>query len=87
MYADRKELSLESVTVHLSHEKVHANDGATCDREKGGRTKPKIDRIERVLELEGDLTEEQRTRLAEIADMCPVHQTLTSTTVVETRLA
>jgi len=86
MYADRKELPLESVTVHLSHEKVHASDGAACDREAGGRTKAKIDRIERVLELEGDLTEEQRTRLTEIADMCPVHRTLTSTTVVETRL-
>ena len=87
MYADRKKLPLDSVTVHLSHEKVHANDGAACDRETGGRSKPKIDRIERVLELEGDLAEDQRTRLTEIADMCPVHQTLTSTTVVETRLA
>ena len=94
MYADRKELPLESVTVHLSHEKVHATDGAACGEEAqgagaagtGGGRSQKIDRIERVLELDGDLTDEQRDRLVEIADKCPVHRTLTTPTVVETRL-
>jgi uncharacterized OsmC-like protein/pimeloyl-ACP methyl ester carboxylesterase len=89
MYADRKELPLESVTVHLSHEKVHASDGAACGEDgpaaAGGRSQ-KIDRIERVLELDGELTDEQRDRLVEIADKCPVHKTLTTQTVVETRL-
>lgn len=88
MYADRKELPLESVTVHLSHEKVHATDGEACGEESGSSSaRTKIDRIERVLEMDGDLSAEQRERLAEIADKCPVHKTLTSRTVVETRLA
>jgi uncharacterized OsmC-like protein/fermentation-respiration switch protein FrsA (DUF1100 family) len=90
MYADRKELALESVTVHLSHEKVHATDGTSCadevDGTSNGSGTTKIDRIERVLEFEGDLTSEQRTRLLQIADKCPVHQTLTSRTDVETLL-
>lgn len=89
MYADRKEVPLDSVTVHLSHDKVHATDGASCDGEAGGSESgrsQKIDRIERVLEIRGDLTDEERDRLVEIADKCPVNRTLTSRTVVETRL-
>ena len=87
MYADRKQLALDSVTVHLSHEKVHAEDTAACGDEPAGGSGSKIDRIERVLEIEGDLSDDERARLAEIADKCPVHRTLTSRTVVETRLA
>ena len=71
MYADRKEWPLEEATVHLRHEKVHATDCEHCDTTEG-----KIDRIEREIELTGDLTPEQRERLLEIANKCPVHRTL-----------
>lgn len=71
MYADRKDWPLEEARVHLSHEKVHATDCDHCDREDG-----KIDHIQRHIVLEGDLTPEQRERLLEIANKCPVHRTL-----------
>jgi putative redox protein len=92
MYADRKEMALDSVTVHLSHEKVHAEDGEACSDSNGGRSgggsvAAKIDRIDRVLELDGDLSVAERNRLVEIANKCPVHRTLTSKTIVETQLA
>lgn len=78
MYADRKGWPLESVTVRLEHEKIHARDCETCETENG-----RIDRIEMDIELEGDLEESQREKLLEIADKCPVHRTLTSETVIE----
>ncbi len=71
MYADRKEWSLDEAIVRLSHEKVHAADCENCDTDTG-----KIDRIEREIEVRGDLTDEQRDRLLEIANKCPVHRTL-----------
>ncbi len=89
MYADRKEWPLESATVHLSHKRVHAKDVDSCQHQDSDAPwKPiKIDHIERSLVLEGNLTEEQRQRLLQIADKCPVHQTLTTETVIETQLA
>lgn len=81
MYADRKEWSLEEIVVRLRHQKIHAEDCADCETQEG-----KIDQIEREIELAGDLTDEQRQRLLEIADKCPVHRTLHSEIVVETRL-
>lgn len=83
-YADRKEIDLESATIHLSHEKFYATDCEECGS-TGAETR--IDRIERVVELEGNLSDEQRARMLEIADKCPVHRTLTSPTVIDTRLA
>lgn len=80
MYADRKGLALTGVTVELRHEKVHAQDCEDC--EKGA----KIDRIERRLQLQGDLDEAQRQRLLQIADMCPVHRTLESKVQIVTAL-
>jgi putative redox protein len=71
MYVDRKDWPLEEARVHLSHEKVHATDCDHCEVEDG-----KIDRIQRHIELTGDLTPEQRERLLEIANKCPVHRTL-----------
>lgn len=71
MYAERKEWPLEGVRVDLGHSRIHAEDCAHCETE-GGR----IDRIERVIEVLGDLDDEQRGRLLEIADRCPVHRTL-----------
>ncbi|MGD9253125.1 MAG: bifunctional alpha/beta hydrolase/OsmC family protein [Holophagae bacterium] len=72
MYAGRKRWPLEAAEVRLRHAKVHCEDCA--DAETGSA---RIDRFERALELEGDLEPSQRARLLEIADRCPVHQTLT----------
>ena len=81
MYAERKGWPLGTVTARLRHEKVHAQDCAACETEEG-----KIDRIERELEITGDLDEDQRQRLLDIADRCPVHRTLENEVHVETTL-
>jgi putative redox protein len=81
LYARRKQWPLESVTVTLRHAKVHAADCAECETKKG-----MLDRVERDIELHGALTGEQRARLLEIADKCPVHRTLTSEIEIRTRL-
>ncbi|MGA9853131.1 MAG: alpha/beta fold hydrolase [Gammaproteobacteria bacterium] len=81
MYADRKQWPLETVTVHLKHDKIHASDCANCETKEG-----KIDKFEREIELVGTLSTEQKQRLLEIADRCPVHQTLHSEVLIETRL-
>ncbi len=73
MYADMKKLPLDRVAVTLKHRKIHAKDCAECENKDG-----KVDEIERVITLEGDLSDEQRSRLLDIANKCPVHRTLTS---------
>ena len=73
MYAQHKQLPLEKVTVRLSHKKIHARDCNDCETRAG-----KVDEITREITLEGDLTEDQRQRLLEIANRCPVHRTLSS---------
>jgi putative redox protein len=79
LYAERKGLALEKTRVTLSHTRIHAEDCATCQTKEG-----KIDRIERVIEMTGDLSAEQRRRLLEIADKCPVHRTLQSEILIDT---
>jgi putative redox protein len=81
LYAGRKRWPLEAVTVRLRHSKVHAADCAECETREG-----KLDRIDLDIELIGDLGEDQRARLLEIANKCPVHRTLTSEILVQTRL-
>jgi uncharacterized OsmC-like protein/pimeloyl-ACP methyl ester carboxylesterase len=73
LYADRKSLPLERVTVTLKHSKIHAEDCAECETKAG-----MLDQIDRVIAMEGELDAEQRRKLMEIADKCPVHRTLTS---------
>jgi putative redox protein len=82
MYAEQKKWPLARVAVDLKHDKVHAADCAECETRAG-----KIDRIERVLTLEGDLDDAQRARLLEIANKCPVHRTLHAEVQVATTLA
>jgi putative redox protein len=82
LYADHKKLPLQRVSVDLKHGKVHEAD---CEHCESGVAK--IDHIDRVLTLEGDLDESQKAKLLEIADKCPVHRTLHSEVRVETRLA
>jgi putative redox protein len=79
LYADRKKWPLESVTVQMRSGQSHVKDCEECETKKVG-----IGHIERRLELEGALTDEQRSRLLEIADRCPVKQTLERGIHVET---
>ena len=81
LYARRKGWPLERVAVRLRHGKIHAADCAECETKEG-----KIDRIEVEVELAGSLAQEQRVRLLEIAERCPVHRTLTSEINIQTRL-
>ena len=82
MYAERKNLDLDRVIVHVRHGKVHAEDCAECGEGREGR----VDRFQRELVLEGNLDETARVRLSEIADRCPVHRTLEQSSVVVTTL-
>jgi putative redox protein len=79
MYAKRKQWPLERITVHLRHSRIHASDCADCETRSG-----RLDRIERVIRLDGDLDGVQRRRLLEIADKCPVHRTLHSEVDIRT---
>lgn len=84
MYAERKDIPLERVSVDVNHGKVHATDCEDCTDEQKARD-GKIDRFERAITLEGDLDEATRKRLLEIADKCPVHRTLEAGAAVVTR--
>ena len=80
LYADLKGLPLTRTEVRLRHDKIYAKDCAECETKEG-----KIDRIERAITFEGNLSEEQRAKLLEIADKCPVHRTLKSEVDIRTR--
>jgi len=82
MYARRKGWPLESIAVRLLHDRIHASDCEDCETKDG-----RIDRIEKVLALRGELDDGQVERLLEIADRCPVHRTLTNEKRIVTRLA
>ena len=72
------------IQVHVRHDKIHAEDCDTCSDVHA--TGSKIDRLERQIEWTGRLDEKQAQRMLEIADKCPVHKTLESTSVIVTRL-
>ena len=79
MYAERKGWSFEGATVDLSHDRIHARDCEECTSKEG-----RVDRITRSIELHGSLDPEQRARLLEIADRCPVHRTLVGEKTIPT---
>ncbi len=81
MYAAHKKIPLAHVAVRLKHGKIHADDCEHCETREG-----RIDRIERNIELAGDLSDEQRSHILRIADRCPVHRTLHSEIDIQTRL-
>ena len=81
LYAERKGLAAERFSVRLSHRKVHAQDCADCETKEGN-----IGEITRDITIEGDIPEAARARLMEIADKCPVHETLTHEIKIRSRL-
>ncbi|HEX2139433.1 MAG TPA: bifunctional alpha/beta hydrolase/OsmC family protein [Woeseiaceae bacterium] len=81
MYARHKGLALDTATARVRHDKTHAKDCADCESEEG-----KIDEFQRSIVLTGDLTEDERQRLLDIADRCPVHKTLHGVIRIRTRL-
>ena len=81
MYAGHKNIDLGSVSVRLTHDKIHAHDCEHCETREG-----RIDRIERRLELSGNLSDDERNDLLRIADRCPVHRTLKSEIDIQTKL-
>ena len=81
MYADRKDWDLQQVQVELRHERIHAKDCEYCETESG-----MLDQIHSELHVTGDLDEQQRARLLEIAGKCPVHRTLTREVKIRTTL-
>jgi putative redox protein len=82
LYAERKSMPLDRVTVTLKHNKIHAEDCAECETRAG-----MLDQIDLLIAMEGDLDAEQRKKLMEIADKCPVHRTLTSEIRIVTHAA
>jgi len=83
LYADHKKLALGRIAVDVSHAKVHARDCEECtqsERGSGGR----IDRFERVISIDGDVSEQLRGKIAEIAGKCPVHRTLETVAKIRT---
>ncbi len=82
MYANHKKIALESATVRVEHDKIHAKDCEDCESGSG-----KIDEFRRSIELAGELSDAQRERMLEIADRCPVHRTLHGEIKVRSRPA
>ncbi|WP_415904282.1 alpha/beta fold hydrolase [Neptuniibacter sp. QD48_55] len=82
MYARHKQLPLEHVQVDVTHDKIHAEDCSSCEQSGG-----KVDQFVRRITLTGDLTEEERQRLLDIADRCPVHKTLEGEINIKTALS
>jgi putative redox protein len=81
MYARRRSWPLEGVTVRLRHSRIHAQDCQSCETKEG-----MLDHVDREIQLAGALSAEQRTKLLEIAEKCPLHRTLASEIALRTRL-
>ena len=81
MYSDRKKWPLDAVSIHLNHKKIDAADCETCVTKEG-----QLDQFDCEIDLSGELDEQQKKRLLQIADRCPVHRTLHSEIVVRSKL-
>jgi uncharacterized OsmC-like protein len=81
MYANHKQIDLQDIRVELHHSRVHADDCADCEQQKA-----LIDVMTRTIYLTGNLTDQQRSRLLEIANQCPVHKTLQGKIRIDTNL-
>jgi putative redox protein len=81
LYARKRSWPVEKITVSLWHSKIHAKDCEECETKEG-----RIDRIEMEIHLDGQLTDEQRAKLMEVAGKCPVHETLTHEINIKTRV-
>jgi putative redox protein len=79
LYAQRKGMDLQRITVTLRHSRIHAEDCSDCETKEG-----LLDRIDREIELSGNLNEAQKLQLLEIAKRCPVHRTLNSEINIQT---
>lgn len=82
MYASRKKLDLNAISVAVTHSKIHAEDCVDCETKSG-----KIDELHRIITLDGNLSEAESQRLLEIADRCPVHRTLHGEISIRSELA
>ncbi len=82
MYARRKKWDLKECTVHIDYSRRYANDCANCEDKNA-----KIDFFDCLINLEGNLSDEQKLRLMEIAGKCPVHKTLQNTILISSRIA
>ncbi len=82
LYADRRKWPLEGVTVRLRHQRIHRDDCIDCEKKDAY-----LERVDRTLELQGPLTDEQRAHLLQIAERCPVHQSLKKGLEMHTSLA
>lgn len=81
MYADRKKWPVESISVNLKHQKIHADECQSCETQSG-----KLDQIDLEIDIKGELDKDQKKRMLEIAQKCPVHRTLHSEMMTNTRL-
>lgn len=81
MYAERKKWEIDEIKVYLNHSKEYEKDCESCEASKS-----KIDKISRKIEILGNIDSEQRNRLLQIADKCPVHKTLQNTVKIETQI-
>ena len=82
MYASRKDWPVRSITADVSHGRIHAKDCEDCSTTEG-----RIDVFHRRISIDGDIDDDQRQRMLEIADKCPVHRTLHNEIKVRTELA
>ena len=82
MYADRKNIPLDHVSVELRHDRIHVED---CEPDAGVNCR--MERIDRVITLDGELSDDDRATLLAVADRCPVHRTLAADKQIVTTLA